>query len=182
MALSGQRRRLDLGYCQQGRFLITAGVGLDAEAFRRLDPKLKRLVGQLAYYGTFIQTLLEFQPKEVTVDWDGGHFQGLVYLVMVVNCDPSAGTPLRLAPAASPSDGLLDMLIFGARPPFDLPKKLGLAVLGQLVKDPTVLQYRTRSVTVTAPTAVPVELDGDYHTETPVTIGLEPGAVEVKVP
>ena len=53
---------------------------------------------------------------------------------------------------------------------------------GRHLQDPTTVYRQCRSVKVSSPERVPLELDGDYAGILPVDIRIHPGGLHVRAP
>jgi diacylglycerol kinase (ATP) len=90
------------------------------------------------------------------------------------------GFNMNVAPRASPSDGLLDVQVFVG------PKTSALSLLpkvsrGRHLAHPLVHRFRAGQATVVTDRPWPIEVDGDYLGETPITVRVEPHALRLKV-
>ncbi len=108
---AGRMRRISVGRVNGRRFAFSAGIGLDAEAVRRMDARGRdedgRRPGDLAFAATIAKMLIEH----------GGRFQpclevkglGRAAFALVSNGDPftyAGGRPLHIAPDAEFELGL----------------------------------------------------------------------------
>ncbi|HUV38761.1 MAG TPA: YegS/Rv2252/BmrU family lipid kinase [Planctomycetota bacterium] len=178
LVVDGRRRRLDLGRCGDDYFLCVAGVGFDAAVAEEMERRRTGVITLASWVGPTWHTFWRygFEPLEVRID--GVLIDGAVRHLLIGNTR-SYGGPFVITPHARPDDGLLDACAFGA------PGKLALA-LYMAATIPHV-HHHLRGVTcaagrrieVTAKRPVPVQLDGDYRTTTPVTFEVVPGAVTV---
>ena len=108
-ALTGGVRALDLVRVEGTVCIGDAGVGFDSEVTRFAN-EVKRLRGPLVYAYAVLHTLATFKPPMMRVDYDGGTFSGRVMFAVVANL-PRFGGGMRIAPAALPDDGWLDLVI-----------------------------------------------------------------------
>lgn len=72
VVLGGERRRIDLGVANGRYFLLMAGVGLDAAIIPRVNPRLKRRAGALAYILAGIVTAIRTKPWDTRLMIDPG--------------------------------------------------------------------------------------------------------------
>jgi diacylglycerol kinase family enzyme len=112
---------------------------------------------------------------------DGEHREGLMYDVLVANCVYLAGG-MKMTPEALPDDGLFDVLLLGDITRTDLALTLPKVYRGTHLPHPKAELLRGRSVSVDAPTPLPIELDGEQPGTTPARFELVPAAVRVRVP
>ncbi|WP_188963187.1 diacylglycerol/lipid kinase family protein [Deinococcus aquiradiocola] len=173
----GHVRRVDVGRLNGRAFLNSAALGTSAEIARTLTPELKRRLGLLAWPWVGLKVLLRHRALQVTVTHGGGQLTVRTHQVLVANGRYVAG-PLRAAPDASITDGLLDVLILGdARVPSFLRAATGWAA-------------GRRSVRLSAPelrvhaggSRVWVSVDGDVSSVRDLRLTLERAALNVNVP
>jgi len=177
--LGGQRVRIDLGRADGHCFLLMAGIGWDAEITRRVSKSLKKATGDIAYMvqGALMAPGLRARPAR----WRSGgavHDEPLAW--MLLGNSRLYGGKIHLTRDAVIDDGLLDML---AMCPANLGDTLRLAaklVAGKR-QDPRLIHERVAEVQVETP-GLPVQLDGDYAGETPMTFSVQPGGLLVSVP
>jgi diacylglycerol kinase family enzyme len=98
--------------------------------------------------------------------------------VIVANGGNYAGL-LRIAPAASLDDGLLDVVIIGDVGRFELLASLPLALFGRHLAHRKVATLRVRSVGVSAGEPLPVQSDGEIAGELPAEFDVIPGALRL---
>ncbi len=175
---AGKRRRFDLGYANQRRFLQLAGVGLDAEVVRKTHPEAKRAWGPWSYLLTVAQVTVAPAPH-LLVKAGGQEFSGAMVLI---GNGRHYGGPFRFFPKADMADGKLDVCIFPKSGPLDLLWYLQGVLLGGPESLPEVKYLQVPSLTVESKEKVALEVDGEYGGETPVTFRTEPHGVEVIVP
>jgi YegS/Rv2252/BmrU family lipid kinase len=175
---AGKRRRFDLGYANQRRFLQLAGVGLDAEVVRKTHPEAKRAWGPWSYLLTVAQVTVAPAPH-LLVKADGQELSGAMVLI---GNGRHYGGPFRFFPKADMADGKLDVCIFPKSGPLDLLWYLQGVLLGGPESLPEVKYLQVPSLTVEAKEKVALEVDGEYGGETPVIFRTEPQGVEVIVP
>lgn len=177
----GTPRALDLGVVGERTFIGIASCGVDSDA-NRIANQARLVRGNLVYAYGAIRALARWRPLTFTVTCDDGRphtFSG--YTVAVANAR-SYGGGMRFAPAADPSDGLLDVVIVGrmSRPRF-------LALLptvfrGAHVRLPEVSTGRARTVHVVASRPLTLYADGEPLASLPATVTVLPGAMRVLAP
>lgn len=105
-------RRVDVGVCNDGLFLIMASVGLDANVIHRLAELRKGGVSHLSYVRPILGEFLRLRGVPMRVRVDGREIvDGRAGLLIVANSRQYA---LRLDPVrgSDMSDGLLDVAFF----------------------------------------------------------------------
>jgi diacylglycerol kinase family enzyme len=92
------------------------------------------------------------------------------------------GGGMMITPEARSDDGLFDVLLIGDLTKRDLMVTLPKTYRGKHLPHPKAELLRGATVTVEAPSPLPVELDGEQPGTTPVRFELVPGALRVRVP
>lgn len=172
---------LDLGWVGDRAMLHMAGAGFDSRLFAATTPESKRRYGWMAYLPSAARALLA-KPARYLIVANGERFQVTSPLVLVAN-GASVITPRwRIHPGPRKDDGRLDLLIVTANSIVPILTTLARALMGQLDRSPFVISRSVERVTIESDTPVPIQIDGDVTTTTPVTITVEPAAVRVIVP
>lgn len=166
------------GIIQKRYFVQMAGAGLDARAIELVDFGTKKVVGPVAYVLAALRALRDQQPKirvkTAEVETDGE-------LVLFGN-GRLYGGPFRVFPEATPFDGMLDVCVF--------PKaSYGMLLLcGPVLlvtrKLPTnaVRRFKAETVRLESTQHVPVEVDGEFAGQLPVTFTVQAQKLRVLVP
>ena len=92
------------------------------------------------------------------------------------------GGGMKICPDAEPDDGLFDVLLIGDISKRDLVMTLPKIYRGTHLPHPKAELLRGAEVTIDAPIALPVELDGEQPGTTPATFEVVPGALRLRVP
>jgi YegS/Rv2252/BmrU family lipid kinase len=177
---TGAERLLDVGDAGGRTFVGIASLGLDSDANRIANAAPSRL-GRLAYVYAALCALAAWQPARFDLRVDGEPLQFFGYSVAAAN-GPAYGAGMLLAPGAQLDDGVFDVVLIGR-----MPKRRFLAALpkvfrGAHVGEPSVRVLRARELHVDADRPFVVYADGEPIASTPVTIRVEPGALQVLVP
>jgi len=160
------------------RFVNVLDIGVIAATVRTADGPTRHL-GRFRYKAAFWLTLIPFRTTRLTVQMERRTFAGRANTVVFAN-GQYFGFDMNVAPRASPSDGLLDVQVFVG------PKTSALSLLpkvsrGRHLAHPMVHRFRTEAATVVTERPWPIEVDGDYLGETPVSVRVEPLSLRLKV-
>ena len=160
------------------------GVGLDAEAARYAGGALRHLRGRSRYLLAAIRALIGFRSIRVRVQFEpgGGELRANVLVLGVLNT-PSYGAGLRLAPAARPDDGCLDLVALEdlTRPEIVAALR-SLVATGELGTTRRVRRFPIRWVRIETDRACLFHGDGEILGPAPVEISVLPRAVRVLRP
>ncbi|MER7334151.1 MULTISPECIES: diacylglycerol kinase family protein [unclassified Micromonospora] len=169
---------VDLGLVGSMRFTNHVGIGLSADVMLRTPPRLKRVVGRIAYPMTAMALLTRHRPLRAAVRAEGRRHEFLTHQLYVANGGFHAGRPITAD--ADADDRLLVAYPVGG------PTRRGLlrdtarnAATGHrrtLVDEPFLA---VRELWLETDRPAPVEVDGEPYGETPIRIGLDPNALRV---
>ena len=176
-------RPIDVGRANEQYFVLFAGLGLDAQVARGMEPRersTKRL-GLLPYLVAAATAAVEFYGVRTTVVVDGKVIKGRSLFILISNAQLYGGV-LRITPEAKLDDGLLDMVIFNGVGPTYTLRHLFSILGGRHLRDPSVKFLRARRVMVDCARPWPVQIDGDPFGSTPMTFQVIPRALRVLVP
>jgi diacylglycerol kinase family enzyme len=185
--LRGQDRAIDVvaiegDNLEPTRFVVMAGLGLDAAIMAGAPDALKARIGWTAYVVAGARHL-RYPAVRVDISVDGAEPVRRRARTVVIGNVGSLQAGIPLLPDALLDDGLIDVVVIAPRRVFGW---VGLALRifsrGKRV-DERLDRYTGRSVVITTPNAAPRQLDGD-------TVGpgkelratIEPGLLLIRVP
>ena len=178
---AGNRRRIDVGLANGKRFGMVVGVGFDAAIVNAVSADRSGHLGQHRYFAHIARTALHYDFPRLTVRLDDERQSRPARMLFVCNTRNYAAH-FALAPDALPDDGLLDFLLMRGGKARNLLRWALAAFLGTLPGYRDVTYVQGRKLVVESEQPVPVQVDGDPGGTTPLTITVEPGALEVLVP
>jgi diacylglycerol kinase family enzyme len=185
----GRTRRISVGRVNGRRFGFAAGIGLDAEAVRRVDERGRSeelgRAGNLAFAWDLLRLVAERRGRfEPTLEISG---HGRAAFVFVANADPYtyAGlVPLHFAPQARFELGL-DLVAPKRVSPFSFPRLLGYVLLGrgQTRASDVVYAHDLDRIEIHCDRPLPLQVDGeDLGDVIEAHFAAERNAVQVLVP
>ena len=184
LALHGRLQAIDMVTCAfddgQERFVVMAGMGLDAQIMESTDLGLKKVIRSGAYAVAAVQNAIP-DPFTATITLDEAPpVRRRMVMALMGNVGTITGG-MTLFPRATPSDGLVDLLLASPGKVVDWAR-LGAQILtGQEMEGFTLT--RARKVLIEADRPVPFELDGDTAGSTrTLRAEVEDGALHVVVP
>jgi diacylglycerol kinase (ATP) len=114
LIVEGNTTLLDVGRCNDMRFVVMAGTGFDAALMRAVDDGTKDRFGMLSYVWEGVREARRRRPLDVRVTVDGAEFyRGLCTCVLVGNIGKLKAGVLAF-PDASPTDSMLDVGVLSA--------------------------------------------------------------------
>ncbi len=182
-ALSGERRRIDLGRFGDVPFACVAGVGFDSEVNRYAN-SLRRLRGSLIYVWAVLRVLPRFRPLQLRLRHAGGELAGPAMFVAFANA-PRYGGGMRIAPEARLDDGMLDAVVVRGASRLKLLRIFPRVFSGAHVREPEIEIIRGSRFEVALDRKLLAHGDGEPLVEVggefvPVTV--RPGALAVIAP
>jgi diacylglycerol kinase (ATP) len=189
---SGVVRRLDAGCVtyqnEDGstgvrHFINIADAGLGGEVVFLVGNGTRRF-GSAAYTLAGLRALVRFKNKPMTVDIDGVvHELKKAQQVVVANCQFFGGG-MQMAPSASPTDGVFDVVLIKNAGKIETMRGMSDIRSGKHLDQTNTkmeLMYGKR-ISVTSPEKVRIDLDGEAVGFLPALFEIQPGAIEFITP
>ena len=162
-------------------FANVGSVGMSGAVAQRANGMSKVLGGKLTFFYALTRVFFEWENTEVRVRLDDGERQA--------GCTTSSsangawhGGGMKLAPDASPDDGLFDVVLIGDVGKLDFLTTAPKIYKGRHVSHPKVEVVRSARVEVDADERLPIEVEGEQIGTTPAVFEIVPGALRVRVP
>lgn len=178
----GTIRPVDLGRANGRYFVLMAGVGFDAQVVQEVHPQLKNLLRGFAYVLSTLNNVFRYQTSRMRITLDGKHEMSLpAWLVMVGNVSSYAWN-IKVTSFARIDDGYLDVCIFPHRGRLAGVRQAIRTLMEQHIEYREVEYHRARRIHIASTPPVPVQMDGDVLTTTPVDIEVVHKALNVMMP
>ena len=166
-------------------FCTVAGVGLSSAIARRANRLPRWLLARGGYALSLPPTLLAFQPFAPKFSAGGGreaaNSDQRIFLAAFANT-PAFGGGMNVAPRARLDDGQLDVCIVGKMSKLKLLALFPTVYFGRHLGIRGVEYFQARQLRVETETPMDVYADGEYVCQTPVEVGIAPGALRVILP
>lgn len=179
--LNGKVRKIDVGNANGRKFVLMMGAGLEGLAIFRLNLKLKKRLGGLAYIISGLKNYFRRNPAKIRVKIEdtGEVIEG--YEVVISNTSFHGGT-FKMNPEARIDDGIFDICVFER---FGLHNDLRY-FLSFLLGFHTIYN----DVYIGKGTSFYLESDGEvfYHVDSepagrlPLRVTIEPASLNVILP
>jgi diacylglycerol kinase (ATP) len=190
IALGDETRRIDVARAagDDGRvrhFAVAGGVGFDARvAHVMFGHRMPWQRGQAGYFlSTFIE-LLRFRNQRLTLSLDTPDgdvtVERLSLLVAFAN-GPYYGGGMQICPGAQIADGYLDVCVAGDLSRLEALRLLPGIYKGAHVGHPKVEFLRARTIRFAGDDGTLVHLDGEPFGSIPLTVEVQPAALDVAV-
>jgi diacylglycerol kinase family enzyme len=184
----GRTRRISLGSVNGRRFAFAAGVGIDAEAVRRIEDRGRSVdgsrAGNLVFAWEIARLLAEHRGRfDPALEILG---RGRAAFALVANSDPytyAGPLPIRVAPEAQFELGL-DLVAPRVVSPVSLPRLLAYSLLGrgQARAGDVVYGHDLDRIEIVCDAPMPLQADGeDLGDTTSAVFEAERGAALVLV-
>ncbi len=177
---NGKTENIDIAFANSQLFISNAGVAFDALISKKFAKSVKR--GLMVYSWLVTRHMWAYKEWEWDITIDGKKLSEKAFMINVAN-GQQFGYNFKIAPQASYTDGLLDVIIIRK-----FPKILGgmlvlRAMNGTITGSPFVKHYRAKEVTITNPGLRLMQTDGDAHVcNDKINFRIEQGAQQVLVP
>ena len=185
LALHGHRRPLDLirvdGAEETAYAVNVCAGGFTGELDDAMTEDMKATWGPLSYLIGTVKALPDLSDFDTFVAWDGGAPEQVDAFNIVVANGRTAGGGRPAAPRANPEDGLLDVVIVKDCTAVELAGLAAQALAGDYLDSEHVIYRRARRVHVESRPGMWFNVDGEMHTNEPVTFEVVPGALRVAV-
>ena len=112
-------RQLDYGIINDYPFFCTCGMGFDAFVSMKFAEAGKR--GPITYVENVLREGLKYKPETYTIEDESGTLQYKAFLISCANAS-QYGNNAYIAPQASMSDGLMDVIIMEPFDVFEAPQ------------------------------------------------------------
>jgi diacylglycerol kinase (ATP) len=177
-----QTYRIDVGRLEgvwgTRYFVNVAQAGVGAAAAQTAQD-LSRRWGKARYPLAFIARLPRFPAGEARADLGDRQHRGKALAVIFANGQFFAGG-WNIAPRATIMDGNLDLQVINAGK-WEAVRLVPKLIRGLHLTDRAVRRYSTAGFHLETEHPWPIEADGDVVGNTPVTVTVEPGAVDLKI-
>ncbi|HEY1420445.1 MAG TPA: diacylglycerol kinase family protein [Candidatus Dormibacteraeota bacterium] len=189
---SGLTRRLDAGCVtyESGdgttsvrHFINIADAGLGGDVVFQMGNGTKRF-GSAAYTLGGFRALIGFKNKPMTVNIDGAtHELSKAQQVVVANCQFFGGG-MKMAPSASPTDGVFDVILIKDAGKIETMRGMNDIRSGKHLDqtNPKMELIYGKRITITSPQKVRVDVDGEAVGFLPALFEIQPGAIEFITP
>lgn len=176
----GNSIMMDIGYANERPFISNAGVAFDALISKKFAKSKRR--GFAMYSWLVTRYMWTYKEWDWDITIDGKPLKEKAFIISVAN-GRQFGYNFQIAPAASWTDGLLDIVIIKK-----FPKVLGgllvwRAMNGTITDSPFVRHFHGKEITISHPELKLMQTDGDAHEcSNAIHFRIEKGKQKVIVP
>ena len=174
-------RQVDMGQVGERTFILRVEIGFGAEEIIQADRELKDKYGRLAYVIAKVRASKTTQVAHYQITVDRRQYEVDGFACFVDNSGTVGVPGVSMAPGTNASDGYFDVLVVR-----DKGLKSLYSMAASMADKPTFREayqhWQARSISIKADPPQPVQADGELLGETPISIGVLPGAMRVLVP
>jgi YegS/Rv2252/BmrU family lipid kinase len=169
--IEGNQQQIDVCRINNQRFLCTSGIGFDAQVADKMSKATSR--GFWRYIQLTIQESIAFKPFKIKMKVGDEMIEKPVFLVTFANAS-QFGNNARIAPNASMTDGLIDVVVVNPFNKIWLPV-FGIGLFTRIIpKLPFVDCYRAKQIEMEFAETSFYHFDGEPGKLTvPATISIE---------
>jgi diacylglycerol kinase family enzyme len=179
--VDGRTVTVDMGEVSGRYFLMWAGIGFDAAIAQSIPLKEKRALGSWAYVLPAIESASRFYGTDACLNLDGKLVKVSTPFIVVSNIQLYGGM-IAIGARACVNDGKLDVCIFKGGGFLAFVEQAAKVLAHKHLEDPKVEYYQCREIVVESARSLPVHVDGEPFTATPVAIHTVPSSLKVIVP
>jgi len=183
--LAGTLRTVDLGECNGRKFLLWAGVGLDAHVISRIEPRpaIGKRLGQFYYLVSSLWAGRDFRGGPMIIQTEQGQQHGTKMIAIVANVQHYAGNDSILDVETRSDDGLFEVWSMNGETYLEGLRNLIRFKRGRHVGHPEIQRLRGHDITIEVARPTLLQFDGElYGPVTKINIQLLPHALRVLVP
>ena len=172
-------RQLDYGIINDYPFFCTCGMGFDAFVSMKFAEAGKR--GPITYVENVLREGLKYKPEAYTIEDESGTLQYKAFLISCANAS-QYGNNAYIAPQASMSDGLMDVIIMEPFDVFEAPQ-ISIEMFSKtLDKNSKIKTFRTRHLHIRRDKPGVIHYDGDpVMTGADIDVELKPKGINIIV-
>jgi diacylglycerol kinase (ATP) len=175
----GAIRRISLGKVGSRFFILMAGVGADAGIIAALSSRLKRYLGEGAFWLTGFQQVVKYHFAPFDLKVDGESYRGT--FAIVSKAKNYAGS-FQLTPTADLFSNQFQICLFQSLNRWRYLYYLSQAMIGRHSRLPDVKVLSGQSVEALGPSEVQVQVDGELMGSLPQRFTIEEDALSLVVP
>jgi diacylglycerol kinase (ATP) len=177
LIVAGASTRIDVGRVDGRHFINSCGFGFDASVLEA-TARVKFLKGDALYIYSALAQLFTYEGIPIAIEATPAEPE---VLMLTVSIGRFLGGAFRIAPAASVTDGELDICVVRNANVAQRVRLFAAAIRGTHVNLPAVRTFRTRRISLRFSSPAAMELDGELrHAQSnDVTIECIPRALKV---
>jgi diacylglycerol kinase (ATP) len=176
---TGVIRRISLGRANQRHFIVMAGIGVDAGVVAALNYRLKRRLGEGAFWIAGLQQLVRYHFTPFRLVIDGRDYSATF---AVISKARNYGGPFQITVQANLFSDQFDVCLFQSRCRWRYLHYLWQVAIGRHLSLPDVRYMKAQTVEALGDSRIQVQVDGELVGTLPHTFVVESNALSLIVP
>lgn len=173
---------IDLGKIKNNKvekyFITSCTIGLEANIIKQRPEE--GLLSKLKFIKQVFSEIMKYKPKKVNIVMEEELNATLkMFTVIVANCKPISGFKYTFHP--NPQDGKLDILLVSEIPRLKAIKNISAIADGRYEDLIQTSIFKAKKVKIETEKKMPVAIDGEIVTKTPIEIEVIPKKLKVIV-
>lgn len=161
-------------------FINIAGLGYDSFVLEKFLSKYKQ-VGPMSYLMSVLRGIFKYKNVPINIELNGKKVVDKIFLFGAA-IGKFYGSGMKLAPDASPFDGLFDVTIVKNVTKMQVLGLLRFLYNGKYMPHKKIETHRTDTVDITSAEKVYLQMDGELAGHTPIQISSKKQALQVVLP
>jgi|TARA_B110000027_G_scaffold101907_1_gene107791 diacylglycerol kinase (ATP) len=179
-ALHGPINRIDIGLCNDRKFINGVGIGFDGQiAADMIHRKVPLLSGQLKYYYHVLHILGSYKYRNFDLTIDQVPQKQNLILLTIAN-GTTFGGGFKLTPHAKLNDGKLAICAIGELSPLQRYLKVLTLQKGSHHRLKEVSLFDAKEISIGKHQHLEAHIDGEYFNQPPFTISILPSALQIR--
>ena len=186
----GHTRRVDVGLARPLQneavspryFLLMAGLGFDAQVIEETSLRMKILLRDFAYALRTLQNAVTHRGAQITLSFDDGTVATQNGWILMAGNAASYAWAIKFTKSARLDDGILDLCLFPFENKLLSVQQVMQLLMGQHIERGTAQYFQTKRVQIESVPPIPIQLDGDEWSQTPVELSIKSGVLDVLAP
>ncbi len=182
MIENGHTVDVDLGKTGENYFVNVAAGGILTKVAYQVPAEAKLIFGRAAYYVEGLKELATqgIEPISVKIESEEYTNEEEILLFLISNSS-SIGGFKKIAPMADVLDGYMDVIIIRDAEISELANVFIKIFSGEHIKNPHVVYFKTKKISISSDSEVPIDIDGEKGSHLPATFEVLNNAFRILV-
>jgi diacylglycerol kinase (ATP) len=176
----GTPRAIYLGQANGCLFSLMCGIGFDARVVARVDLRLKRRIGKLAYVLQSLRELITYDPRQYSIIIDGTDTYPASGVVIAKSRFYGGG--FQIAPRACVRKPELQVCLFTHGGRWSVALYILGVITGLVRHAPGYKVIQASRVRIAGYEGDPAQIDGDFRCVAPLEIGIYERPIDIIAP
>ena len=176
IVLSANPHPIDLATCNEHYFINGAGVGFEGAVAKALIGKKKR-PGKTTFFITVLKKIFNYRSRYYHLITKERELADRNLFIDISN-GRRAGGGFYIAPTASADDGMLDIVIAAAMPPWKRLYYLPQIEKGKHLHLSVIKHFQSQAIKIESDSLIQYHLDGEYYEAAALAITILPGQLK----